>query len=169
MSLTKSALTLMALAGLLATPALADDCGPVFDAMAKAAKTPHAATVTRMEDGKPVTSRMIQTRDRKYIEIHGQWRWMEMPADIDQEIEAMRKNTKMTCQKLGSEEVNGHATTVYSAHVENEGSVSDNELWLGSDGLPVKVRNTVDGKSFSSVLDYNHVEAPAGATQLRPQ
>lgn len=168
MSLAKSAFALVALAGLLAPPALADDCGPVFDAMIKAAKTPHTATVTRTEDGKPVTSKMVQTNDRKYIEVNGQWRWIEMPADLDQELEAMRKNTKMTCQKLGSEEVNGQPTTVYTAHVENEGSVSDNELWLGAGGLPLKVRNTVEGKSFSSILDYKHVQAPANATPFHP-
>lgn len=163
------ALPLMALAGLLATPAHADDCGPVFDAMAKAAKTPHTATITRLENGKPVTSKMIQTKDRKYIEVNGEWRWMAMPADLDHELEAMRENTKMTCQKLGSEEVNGQATTVYTAHVENEGSASDNELWLGANGLPVKIANTVEGKSFSSILDYKEVQAPADALPLRPQ
>lgn len=169
MSLAKSALALVALAGVLAPPALASDCGPVFDAMMKAAKTPHTATITRMENGKAVSSRMVQTNDRKYIEVNGEWRWIPMPANLDQQLKEMRENAKMTCQKLGSEEVNGQPTTVYTAHVENEGSASDNELWLGPDGLPVKVANKVKDKSFSSVLDYKHVQAPASATPLRPQ
>lgn len=167
MRLAKSALVLIALTGPLSIPAFADDCGQLFDAVAKTARTPHTATITRMENGKAVTSRMVQTKDRKYIEVNGEWRWMPIPADLEQQLKEMRENTKITCKKLGSEEIDGQPTTVYTTHVVDLDQVSDNELWLRADGLPVKITSTTEGKTFTSILDYKHAQPPANATPLQ--
>ena len=167
MRFAKSALILIALAGPPTAPALADDCGPLFDAIAKTARTPHTATITRVEDGKAITSRMVQTKDRKYIEVNGEWRWMPIPADLEQQLKEMRETTKITCRKLGSEEVDGQPTTVYTTRVVDLDQVSENELWLGADGLPVKITSMAEGKTFTSILDYKHVRAPVNATPLQ--
>lgn len=52
---------------------------------------------------------------------------------------------KIACQRLGTEQLEGKAVTVYAAHVEKEDSVSDNELWIGSNGLPLPVETVLEG------------------------
>jgi hypothetical protein len=166
---TLKSLTIIAGVTILTTPAFADDCSPVGAAMIAAAKTPHTATITRFKNGKPVTGKMIQTKDDKFVEIDGKWRSMGDPPGDTSSIEAALKKAKVSCRKVGTEQVEGQATTVYTAHVENEGTVSDDKLWLGSNGLPVKVENLVEGQSYSTTFDYAHADAPADATPMRPK
>jgi hypothetical protein len=152
---------------LLMTPAFADDCLPVSTAMIGAATTPHTSIVTRVKNGKPVTDKMIQTKDDKFIQMNGEWRSMGIAPDDTAAIEAALKKAKMTCRKMGVEQVGGQAATLYTAHLENEDSVSDNKIWLGSNGLPLKVDNLVEGESNSAIFDYEHAEAPANAAPMR--
>jgi hypothetical protein len=154
---------------LLTSPAFADDCSPLSAAMIASAKTPHTSIITRVKDGKPTTDRMIQTRDDKFIQMDGKWRSMGVSPSDTNSIEAELKKAKMTCHKVGMEPVEGQVATAYTVHVENEGSVSDNKVWIGSNGLPLKVENVVEGRSYSTILDYEHADAPADATPMRPK
>jgi hypothetical protein len=166
---TLKSLAIITGVGFLTTPAFADDCSPISAAMIATAKTPHTATLTRVKDGKPVTGKIIQTKDDKFVEVDGKWHSMGDPPGDTSSIEAALKKAKITCRKLGTEQVEGQTTTVYTAHVENEGTVSDDKLWLGSNGLPVKVENLVEGRSYSTTFDYAHADAPADATPMRPK
>ena len=67
------------------------------------------------------------------------------------------------------EQVGRQAATLYTAHVENEDIVTDDKIWLGSNGLPLKVDKLVEGASYSTIYDYEHAEAPANATPMRPK
>jgi hypothetical protein len=168
MNTVRSLATIAAVA-LFIAPAFADDCSPVSAAMVAAERTPHTSIVTRVKNGKPMTGRMIQTKDDKFIQIDGKWRSMGISPGDASSIEAELKKAKMTCHKVGVEQVDGQVTTVYKAHVENEDTVSDDKLWLGSNGLPLKVETMVEGQSYSTIFDYEHAEAPADATPMRPR
>ncbi|RAI54665.1 hypothetical protein [Roseicella frigidaeris] len=149
-----------------AMPAHADDCAPVKAAMLGALRTPHTAIITRQKDGKPSEIRMIQTRDSRYFEIRGQWRSVPLDADDLAEMEKGLDEAKIACRRLGAEQLEGKAVTVYAAHVEKEDSVSDNTLWIGSNGLPLRVETVLEGQTHSTLLDYGHADPPAGAAEL---
>jgi hypothetical protein len=148
-------------------PASADDCSPVKAAMITAANTPHTASVTREKNGKPVTNKIIQTSDNKYIEIEGKWRSFGPRLSEGGSVEDKLKTAKLTCAKIGPEQVGGQPATLYTAHMENDDIVSDNRIWLRSDGLPLRVDQTTEDQSYSTVFDYEHAEAPAVSTPVR--
>lgn len=150
----------------LTAPAYADDCSPVKQAMLAAANTPHTSTITRVEDGKTVTRRMIQTKDQRYVETKGQWRSMPVAPEDQAEREKSLDAAKLTCSRLGSETVNGVAATVYAVHIVNEDVTSDGKIWLGDRGLPLKVENASEGRNFTTTLDFDHADAPPDAQPL---
>ena len=160
------------LACTLLAAARADDGAPVKAAMLGAAKMPHTAVITRSKDGKatktPAETRVIQTQDHKYFEIRGQWRWIPIEADDLAEMQKDFDEAKITCRRLGAKQLEGKPVTVYVAHVEKEGSISDNTLWIGADGLPLKVENVVEGQTHASRLDCDHADPlPVGAVARR--
>jgi hypothetical protein len=155
-----------ALAAWAIAPARADDCSAVKNAMLAAARTPHTTTITRVVDGKPVTARMVQTKDTRYFEIRGAWRSMPFSADEVRDMEESLNGSQLTCARVGADRLAGKSVMVYTAHIKNEDTEGDAKLWLGSDGLPLQVDNVHDGQRVSSSLDYTHADAPAGATPL---
>ena len=154
--------------GLVSVPAFADDCADITAAMITTARTPYKTMISRTgPDGKPVTSQMIQTATAQYIQQNGKWVTMPLSTQkIIDHISQMEKSAKMECQKLGAEPVNGQPATVYTMHVESEGNVSDNKLWISSQHLPLRSEIVTGDQKFISVYDYNNVQAPPGAPTL---
>ena len=153
----------------LTTPAIADDCAPVNTALMTVAKTPYSETITTTDSaGKPVTSHMVQTATTKYIERNGKWTSLPVSsADLVDTLNEQIKTGKMTCTRVGADSVNGQAAVVYMVHRENEGNVSDAKLWISARNRQLKAEITASGKHFVTMSDYDHVQAPAGATPLR--
>jgi hypothetical protein len=150
----------------LTSPVRADDCSPVKAGMLATVRTPHTASFMRTKDGKPVTSQMIQTNDARYFEVEGKWRSMPFSAGDVREMEDNLNKSTLTCTRVGNDRLNGKSVTVYTVHLKNEDVESDAKLWVGADGLPLKVDNTMEGENHSSIYDFSHVEAPADATPL---
>ncbi len=153
---------------LASAPALADDCADITAAMITTAHTPYRTVISRTgPDGKPVTSEMIQTQSAQYIQQNGKWVTMPLsPQKMIDHIQRMEKSARMECRKLGTEPINGQSATVYTMHVEDEGNISDNKLWISDQHLPLRSEIVAGAQQFISVYDYNNVQAPPGAPSL---
>ena len=134
--------------------------------MLQTIRTPYTATITRSKGGQPITSRMIQTKDAKYVEVKGKWRTLPLDQDDVQDMEESLDKSKLTCARVGEESVGGKTAAVYTIHVKNEDVDSSGKFWLGSDGLPLKSESTQEGVTVSSTYDFAHAEAPPDATPL---
>jgi hypothetical protein len=159
----------LAVAGLtlcLTSPSWADDCAAVKAAMLATVRKPHTITINRIKDGKPLTNRMIQTRDAKYVEVNGKWHTLPVDADDLREMEKSFNETTFTCARVGRDSVDGKDATVYTSHYKNQDTEGDAKLWIGSDGLPLKSESNQEGHSSSSTYDFTHADAPADATPL---
>ncbi len=157
-------------ASLIALPvfagtARAEDCAPLKEIMLNAAQIPHSATLTRTVNGKPVVTHMVVTADAMYMENRGTWRKGPRMASREM-MEENIKTAKLACTRIGGETVNGVATTLWSIHVENQGSISDNRMWLDANNRPVRTETKVEGSSFVTDIDYAHVDPPANAVPL---
>ncbi len=149
-----------------AIPARADDCAPVKTAMLQAVRTPHTITIGRMKDGKPVTNRMIQTKDARYVEVNGKWRILPFSEDDFREMEKSLSESALTCTRMGRDSIEGKTATLYQVHMKNEDTETDAKLWIGADGLPLKSESQHDGQVASSTYDFAHADAPADATPI---
>jgi hypothetical protein len=154
------------LAFCLTTPARADDCAPVKAAMLATVKKPHTITISRVKNGKPVTNRMIQTTDAKFVEVSGKWYTLSVTTDDFREMEKSFNETTFTCKQLGRDNVDGQSATVYASHYKNEDIEADAKIWIGSDGLPLKSESAHNGQTTSSSYDFAHADAPADATPM---
>jgi hypothetical protein len=150
----------------LASPGRADDCASVKAAMLEAVRTPHTITINRTKNGKPVTNRMVQTKDAKYIELNGKWRSLPYSAEDLREMEKSLNESTLTCARVGSDSVDGKIATVYTVHVKNEDAESDSKVWLGADARPLKSESNLDGEVSSSIYDFSHADAPADAMPI---
>jgi hypothetical protein len=150
----------------LACTARADDCAPVKAAMLATVEKPHTITINRFKDGKPVTNRMIQTKDAKYVEVKGKWHTLPISADDLHEMEKSFNETAFTCRQLGRDSVDGNSATVYMSHYKNEDTEGDAKLWIGSDGLPLKTESTIEGHVDTASYDFAHADAPADSTPM---
>ena|ERR1700761_1476020 len=155
-----------------ATAAQADDCSPLMNAMLSQASKPYNATLTMSDPtGHNQTSKVIFTGAVLYTQIQGQWRSMPMTGkELSDQLRDVSKTAKTTCHRGNDEAVNGQPATVYAAHVENQGSISDNKVWISkANGVPLKSDVTIQqGPHMTTVFDYSKVAPPAGATPLVP-
>jgi hypothetical protein len=148
-------------------------CQPLIDAMHKQILTPHHIYTT--DGGDPSKGRVMEVISidgSSYFLHQGSWRksplgTKEMLAQMDS---ALTTATAYSCQHLPDESVAGSATTVYRAHMENDGVKSDVQTWITkSTGLVMKQEEDLDagagaGKRHLSLrFEYTNVHAPAGA------
>ncbi len=149
-----------------AAPAWADDCTQFTAALMVSAKTPYSETIVSPgPGGKMVTSHMVQTATTKYVE-RSDGGWTALPissADMVASLNDDLKKWKMTCKRTGTEQVNGQQTTVYTVHVEKEGTVTDGTLWISAQNRQLKSDMKGGGPHFTATFDYDHVQPPAGA------
>lgn len=124
----------------------------------------HASVITTaMGGGAPRTGETRVVGGKSYVEVNGDWQVSKTsPAENAAMMAEERKSAKETCQALGDETVAGVSTAVFSAHVENDGSVSDNKIWIAKDsGLPVKTVSTLEGNTVVTQMNtYSGVIAP---------
>ena len=136
--------------------------------MMVSAKTPYSETIVSPgPGGKMVTSHMVQTATLKYVERNGKWASLPVSSrDLVETLNDTLKTGKITCQRTGTEQVNGQSTTVYTVHIEYKGVVTDGRTWISAQNRQLKSDLTVNGKHFSSTFDYDHVQPPAGAKPI---
>jgi outer membrane lipoprotein-sorting protein len=157
----------VAFAAMAPMAARADDCGIVMAAALAQAKTPYAGAMTMSEPGKPPNrNAVISTGTKMYVQVEG-GAWQSMDYNPQEMIDLMNENLKkstQTCQKSGSESVNGEAATVYTQHSDNGKVVADSRIWISDRrGLPLKLETHFkDGMSLVQETHYDNVQAPAG-------
>ena len=147
-----------------ATPAWSDECTQPTAALMFSAKTPYRETIVSPgPGGKSVTSQIVQTATTKYVERDG--RWTSLPvssSDLVHAFNEMLKTGKMTCKRIGTEQINVQLTTKYTVRIETEGIVTENTLWISAQNRQLKADTKVNGKQFAVTFDYDHVQPPAG-------
>jgi len=165
---TRHPIALIALAGVLAAPAVhADDasCKPVSDAAVKLANTPYHEVAT--VDGKPFEK--IYTT--KTLSLRSGNKWRTMPMTPQEVLDAKREtgSSYSNCKILRTEMVNGQSATVYAAQLlssETSFPRADNQIWIGADGRTLKTVSDaqVAGRTVhaESNLTYDNVQAPSG-------
>ncbi|HEY4985464.1 MAG TPA: hypothetical protein VII39_02490 [Bradyrhizobium sp.] len=147
------------------TAAHAGDCSALMAATRAGATKPYSSTIVMTHPGKPPeTSHAVMTGDKMYVQVEGVWHAVRMGTkELLQTIDDNAKTAKMTCVHKGEGEVNGQPATIWSAHVVNQGMTSENTVWIGRSGLPLKTESDLgDGLTVVSVLDYAHYAVPAG-------
>ncbi len=149
----------------VSTAAHAADCSALMAATRAGAMKPYSSTITMSHAGAPPqTSHAVMTGAKMYVQVAGAWHAVPMGTkELLQAIDDNAKTAKMTCVHKGEGDVNGQPASIWSAHVVNEGTTSDNTVWIGRAGLPLKTeRHLEGGEVVVSVLDYAHYAAPAG-------
>jgi hypothetical protein len=158
---------------LLAASAWADDCQPLHDATIKVLSTPNHVYTTQTADflrGKTRLSESIHINGAIYVNINGKWTRSRMTAqDMAQQEQENWKNSKVTCQHLRDESVNGEAAALYNVHTVTEDTTTDAQVWISkSKGVPLHEELDMNvggmaGKSHMSMrYDYANVQPPAG-------
>jgi len=158
-------LTLLALGSASAT-ALADEC---TTSMLTTSKAVFSSVSTKTDaQGKHSQSRMTQMQSMQYVQTgDGQWHSIAMTLkELVDTTNDLVKTAKITCHREGSDSVNGVATTVYAAHVENEGSISDSRVWIASNHLLMRADLNIEDVKYSTLYDYTRVSAPANAKPI---
>ena len=160
---------------LLAASALtwADDCQLVHDATIKVLTTPNHVYTTQTADflqGKTRQGEIIHINGAMYVNINGKWTRSRMTAQdlVEQERENWQ-TSKVTCQHLRDESVNGEGAALYSVHTVSEDRTTDAQVWVSkSKGVPLREELDMNvggaaGKSHMTLrYDYANVQAPAG-------
>ncbi|HEY5290447.1 MAG TPA: hypothetical protein VIJ59_10495 [Caulobacteraceae bacterium] len=144
-----------------------DPCQALFDAMIAQAKRPYAAMITTTGPGS--SRKQSETRivdGKSYFQVDGAWH--SAPQTVDQmvnDLTQVHKTATQTCKASGDEAVGGKPAGIYDAHIVNQGSASDNRLWISKEtGLPLKSEAHLEGGSVvDQVFNYDNVTAPAGA------
>ena len=157
--------TLIALAcAVLTAPALADDCATVKSAMLNSGHTPHSLILTQTDgQGKKTVTRQVQTVDNKYVQrSDGKWYAMNIAIkDLNDDLSGL-----LTCRRSGSDSVNGEFTVVYQVHMNLEGQVSDQKIWVSSKNMILKSEGVIEGARYTTDYDFAHVTPPANAIPM---
>jgi outer membrane lipoprotein-sorting protein len=157
------ALTLAALPG----PALADACGTLMQAIEAQAKLPYAAAGDMtMAHSAPMHTEVVVTGGKMYVQVMGAWH--AIPFSADQTIaEAKQKmaGDKHVCEQVGTDAVNGEATTIYTEHQDKPGA-AQTRIWISdSRGIPLKFELKLPDGGTTQTLQYRYdnVQAPPGS------
>ena len=165
-----SCLGVLAAGSLMATPpAHADDClAAIKSASIAQVKVPHAVVHVMTVPGKPPQRiEMVFKNDKAYTLMNGAWSSMAFSAQdqlamINTSSERAAKTA--TCQRVGSEAINGEAATVFASHDDAHGKAIDARLWLSDKtGLPLKSEvHMAGGTVLTDEFRYTNVDVPAG-------
>jgi hypothetical protein len=149
---------------LLTAPAFADDCATLKSAMLNSGHTPHSVVVTRTDgQGKKTVTRQVQTVDNKYVQTpDGKWHAMNIAMkDLNDDLSEVQ-----ACRRSGSENVSGESTAVYDVHMNLEGIISDNKIWVSSKNLVLRSEGVIEGAHYTTDYDFSHVTPPANAISM---
>ena len=148
----------------LSAPALADDCSTVKSAMLNSGHTPHSVIVTQTDgQGKKTVTRQVQTVENKYVQRpDGKWYAMNIAIkDLDDDLSGV-----LTCRRSGSDSISGESTAVYEVHMNLEGQVSDQKIWVSSKNMVLKSEGVIEGARYTTEYDFAHVTPPPNAISL---
>ncbi|MBS0531844.1 MAG: hypothetical protein JSS22_21000 [Proteobacteria bacterium] len=142
---------------LIASPALADDCKPVVDALTKLTTTPNHQVITGKQSGE-----LITTADTRYVLLRGEWR--KSAYDSHEALEMLKdalSTSKLTCTAKPVT-VNNEAAMLYNVHKVNEDNeASDSQIWIATaTGLPAKETMKPGEVERTVIFDYKNVKAP---------
>jgi hypothetical protein len=149
-------------------------CKPLIDANTKEISSRHHAYQTETDPSngaKAMTSETIYTGTQSFLLYKGKWMKSGMtPQDNIAQMQENLRNAKVyECRKLPDASVDGVATTVYSAHSENDMAKTDTQLWVDkSTGLILREETDIyadegGGKRHISMkFDYANVQSPPG-------
>jgi hypothetical protein len=86
--------------------------------MMVSAKTPYSETVVSPgAAGNMVTSHIVQTATTKYVERTGGWTALPISSpDLVDALNGMLKTAKMTCKRIGAEQVNGQLDRLHGSY-----------------------------------------------------
>jgi enamine deaminase RidA (YjgF/YER057c/UK114 family) len=157
-----------AVAIIASLPACAGDCNSLMNTMLAQTSTPYGATITMQGPNEPArTSKVISIGNMMYTQVDGAWRSIPMSgAEVADQMRSAAKTAKETCSTAGTDAVNGTPATLYTAHVENRGSVSDNKVWVSGNKILKVEASLQGGMHMVTVYDYTNISAPAGAKPL---
>ena len=127
----------------LTAPAFADDCATVKSAILNTGHTPHSLILTQTDgQGKKTVTRQVQTVDNKYVQSpDGKWYAMNIAIkDQNNDLSGL-----LTCRRSGSDSASGEVTVVYEVHMNQEGIVTDQRIWVSSKNMVLKSEGTVEG------------------------
>jgi hypothetical protein len=162
---SENSATLIALAfAALAAPALADDCATVKSAMLNSGRTPHSLILTQTDgQGKMTVTRQLQTVDNKYVQRpDGKWYAMNIAIkDLNDDLSGV-----LTCRRSGTDSVGGELAVVYEVHMNLEGQVSDQKIWVSSKNMITKSEGVVEGARYTTEYDFAHITPPANAISM---
>ncbi len=148
----------------LGVPALADDCTIVKSAILNSGHTPHSVLVTKTDgQGKKSVTRQVQTLDNKYVQTpDGKWYAMNIAIkDLNNDLAGVQ-----TCRRGSSESVTGESTAVYDVHMNLDGRISDNRVWVSSKTLVLKSETVIEGVHYTTEYDFAHVTPPPNAISM---
>jgi hypothetical protein len=141
-----------------------DPCAVVNKATDSVNTVDHSTAITTVvAGGAPQSGEARLVGGKSYVQVAGKWHVSPTSAaDTAAMLAEVRKSAKQTCQAVGEESLDGVPTAVFTAHVENDGSVSDNKMWVAKGtGLPVKTVSTVEGRTVITQINrYDGVSAP---------
>jgi hypothetical protein len=143
----------------LPAPAIADDCTPAW---ITSAQHPVSAVVTKIDaHGKATSGNSVQTLTTQYVQTPD-GAWTAIDSGIKDNLAGL-KTTKVSCERVGNETVNGVPTAVYVVHVNSDGDVVDGKAWISANSLIQKSDLIVQAGHYVTVYDYAHVSPPAYA------
>jgi hypothetical protein len=145
-------------------PTLADDCTTVKSAMLNSGHTPHSLMITKTDgQGKRTVTRQVQTVDNKYVQMpDGKWYAMNIAIkDLNDDLSGL-----LTCRRSGSESVSGESTAAYDVHMNLDGIVSDQRVWVSSKNLILKSEGVIEGAHYTTEYDFGRVTPPANAIPM---
>jgi hypothetical protein len=148
----------------LTAPAVADDCAAVKSAILNTGYTPHSLILTQTDgQGKKTVTRQVQTVDNKYVQSpDGKWYAMNIAMkDQNNDLSGL-----LTCRRSGSDSASGEVTVVYEVHMNQEGIVTDQRIWVSSKNMVLKSEGTVEGAHYTTDYDFAHVTPPANAIPI---
>ena len=169
--MTFPAVSLALVAALACAPARAQTgaCKPMADAMILLAATPNHQHIVETAAYKHGTSEseVVETGVTRYLRVNGKWRSHPYDAKAEAaEISRAMQVSKATCTNAGNGDIDGQAATLFRAHNQTDDDVTDQQIWIGINGLPLK--QVVDmnvggklGKSHREIrYDYADVQPP---------
>jgi hypothetical protein len=68
--------------------------------------------------------------------------------------------------QTGTDSVNGEPAAVYEVHMDDNGTIVEQKIWVSSKNLILKADGSVNGVRYSSVYDFSHVTPPANSTAM---
>jgi len=154
-------LAVVAVCGLAAPAAVADDCAPIVKAELATATAPAFRQYMSLGQDKDERLLSIALGDTVYMALGGQAGWQTMDR---KDIMAMAKEAAedadyRDCRALGMETVSGASASVYAftmASRSNAFAPSRAKAWIGPDGL--LRRQATDKGSFC--YEFDDVRAP---------